>query len=136
MPRMRARLIVSLFFLLISLGQAYPFSYAYALGQEDTCSCHRAGHECMHGCPSKGGHCCHHGEGNSKDPTPRFSKLPCGGKTTQEVLSFRGDPFLPAQPGIPVATRRGADFPDFACYHPSLLLSPETPPPRTVRRPS
>jgi len=130
MPRMRARFFVFLFFSLISLGQAYPFSYAYSLSQENTCACHRAGDHCMHDCS-----CCHHqGDtfGDSKDPNPGVSRQPCGGRSSQEILSFRSDPFLPAQSGILLPPRRRADFPEFQFYQPKVLHCPETPPPRLV----
>jgi len=126
--------MVLLFLSLISLGQAYPFSFVYALGQEDTCSCHRAGHECMHGCPRKGGgHCCHHGAleiGHSQDKEARVSNLPCGGKTKQEILSFRGDPFLPAVPEALLAPLGLVNFLDINCQPYAWRLAPELPPPR------
>lgn len=44
---------VLLFFCLISSGQAYPYSYAWAMGQEAKCGCNLSGRKCIHGCDLK-----------------------------------------------------------------------------------
>lgn len=54
MNQLRHKIVVALFFCLVSIGQAYPFASAYALAHEHAeCQCNRAGRDCLHGCDLK-----------------------------------------------------------------------------------
>ena len=137
MPFFRHKWLVALFFCLISFGQAYPYSYAWAMGQQEECGCNLSGRKCIHGCDLKKGrkgqgsdiHANHHvhsghdhsmmasheaaghaqshdghrpafGEDVNEDMAPVWVNPDCSRQRQREVLSFRGDPFLPQQAAL------------------------------------
>ena len=53
MRLLRQKWFVLLFFCLISSGHSYPYSYAWAMGQEAKCGCNLSGRKCIHGCDLK-----------------------------------------------------------------------------------
>ncbi|MCC6271976.1 MAG: hypothetical protein IT572_00790 [Deltaproteobacteria bacterium] len=144
----RHKWFVALFFCLISFGQAYPYSYAWALGQHEACGCNLSGRRCIHGCDLKkrprgpgpqaeamkhaehaghagheghhaepgagheahgataeAGHAHHGGPGHRHavaarvldEEVPVWVNPDCSRQQRREVLSFRGEPFLPQQ---------------------------------------
>lgn len=140
MPFFRHKWLVALFFCLISFGQAYPYSYAWAMGQQEECGCNLSGRKCIHGCDLKKGRkghahgsdlqanhhehsghdhsmmadhsSSHHGKNhvthqasfaedfNHEDMASVWVNPDCSRQRQREVLSFRGDPFLPQQAGL------------------------------------
>ncbi len=114
MAWLRAKTCVFVLFGLITFGQAYPYSYAWAEGQHSECGCNNSGRKCIHGCDLKKkradhdhhaamGHA-HHGHEatetaalNSKDDDsrPLWVNPDCSKQKQREVLDFRGDPFVP-----------------------------------------
>jgi len=135
----RSRKTIALLFFLITLGQAYPMSYAWGMGREGECTCQRSGHDCIHGCPRHSeGHARAHAAGDygkierseGQNEAAGLYRLPCGGRSQRELLSFQGDPFLPSQISHEVLPAL-----DFKNWLPPLRLissifSPEPPPPR------
>ena len=106
MVRLRAKIWVLLFFGLIGLGQAYPYSYAWAQGRHAECGCNDAGRKCIHGCDlkKKSKPTTHHVSANSPipimrsedgDSRPFWVSPDCSKQKKREILDFRGDPFVP-----------------------------------------
>lgn len=144
----RHKWFVALFFCLVSFGQAYPYSYAWAMGQYEACGCNLSGRRCIHGCDLKkrprgpsfkaeamdhrqhAGHAGHEGShaqpgaghedhGATAEAGPAHHEGPahnhalearvadeevpvwvnpdCSRQQRREVLSFRGEPFLPQE---------------------------------------
>lgn len=153
----RHKWFVALFFCLISFGQAYPYSYAWAMGRHEACGCNLSGRRCLHGCDLKrrpkgptpqaeamdhaghAGHEAHHAEPGSgheahaatadagpahhagpahahtvearvaAEEVPVWVNPDCSRQQRREVLSFRGEPFLP-QESLVVFQPRSFDF--------------------------
>lgn len=70
MPSFRHKWFVALFFCLISFGQAYPYSYAWAMGQHEACGCNLSGRRCIHGCDLKK---------RPRGPSPKVEAMDHGG---------------------------------------------------------
>lgn len=150
MQLLRSHLWVALFFCLISVGQAYPYSYGWSTSKESYCSCRREGHDCIHGCARKSlrvhseensKHKHHHSHGVSEPSgiksadavelqVAKISRRPCGARASQEILSFRGDPFLPSICSFPILPLRLQVLPEVVASIASVFFVPETPPPR------
>jgi hypothetical protein len=137
--KFRAKLFIGFWFLLISLGQAYPYAVVYAHTQEEQCSCNRKGHQCIHGCALKKqsheGHE-HHGNHVAMDQATHHSSQDhwvspnCSERRMQKILSFQTEPFLPS----PVQMIQEPPCEDFFLNPPlqpqGLLLSCDNPPPK------
>ncbi|MCE9624815.1 MAG: hypothetical protein K8R69_05090 [Deltaproteobacteria bacterium] len=111
----RRKVLLGVFFFLISFGQAYPYSYAWAMGQDQMeCGCNLHGRKCIHGCDLKHrhrgeaaheGHAAmgHAGHGDrtqlsaavESEAVPVWVNPDCAKQKHREVLDFRGDPFIP-----------------------------------------
>ncbi len=151
MQFLRSQLWVALFFCLISVGQAYPYSSGWSLTGETVCSCRREGHDCIHGCPRKPAstpvteHAGHHGHQHHQELSaqgrvesshssdlniPKIVKRPCGARASQDVLSFRGDPFLPSTCKLPILNLQLQKVIAIVFSDPNVFIVPETPPPR------
>jgi hypothetical protein len=134
MTSFRSRFIGAIFFCLISLGQAYPYSYAWAMGQKMQCGCNLAGHKCIHGCDLK-----HHGHHHShseiesndhRDSKPGWVNPTCARQKQRDVLSFQMDPFIPQSVKFklrPQTIEFGLSFPT---QYPVVTTSPLERPPK------
>ncbi|HKY61980.1 MAG TPA: hypothetical protein VJR29_01040 [bacterium] len=117
MAWLRAKTCVLVLFGLITFGQAYPYSYAWAEGRHAQCGCNESGRKCIHGCDLKKkrsshdhhaamghGHHGHHGtepapaaklDSPDEDSRSLWVSPDCSKQKKREVLDFRGDPFVP-----------------------------------------
>jgi len=113
MAWLRAKTCVLILFGLITFGQAYPYSYAWAEGRQSECGCNSLGRKCIHGCDLKkkrAGHDhhaamdhAHHGQptetavlhAQDQDSRSHWVNPDCSKQKKREVLDFRGDPFVP-----------------------------------------
>jgi hypothetical protein len=116
MAWLRAKLCVFILFGLISFGQAYPYSYAWAESQHAECGCNDSGRKCIHGCdlkkrPKPVDHSAHGGHDHAAmghaamghavvdqpadDSRPLWVSPDCSKQKKREILDFRGDPFVP-----------------------------------------
>lgn len=131
----RHKILVGLFFMLISLGQAYPFAAVYAAIQEHQCVCNQMGHKCIHGCDLKKGS--HRGHHRHMDHELKYSSAEdqwvspdCARQKMQKIFSFQTESYL-LNPGWslrgPPARFFSSDPP---AGGPGLLLSCEDPPPK------
>lgn len=128
MTSLRSRILGAILFGLLSLGQAYPFSVAWASAGKTACCCAMKVEKCG----------CKHGHGAVKkkmscheDRTAGFAPSPCGSQPNEErTLSFKSDPFLPQY-----NTVRPLTAVSFALIEPfkeifGFTPLPEPPPPR------
>ena len=128
MTLFRRRLLAALFFGLLSLGQAYPYSVAWAsAGSKHACCCAemkegQAGCRCQHGGKTKMK--CH------KDTTAGYAPAPCGTPTDVRSLNFSGEPCLPRFASLTISLL----FSDLTHRETTAPLPytpvPEPPPPR------
>jgi hypothetical protein len=121
----RLRFLGVFVFGLLSLGQAYPYSVAWAAeGQTHACCCAgmKPGTACH--CHHRGKMSCHH------DATPGYSSAPCGMPTDIASLDFSGQPCLPRFAAFSVLGE-SSDF-SFSpsLFHPKFPAVPEPPPPK------
>ncbi len=102
--KLRSKWWVLVLFGLISLGQAYPYSYAWGLSRQVECSCNRSGRKCIHGCKFRKKVIrvsCHDHEEADPSPTPKpgapeWVSPNCSKSQANKVLSFQWDPFIPS----------------------------------------
>lgn len=126
MSSVRKKILTLLLFVLISAGQAYPFSVAYSMTSKKTAVC------C---CAEKQSHCgCSHKKVTKKykcheQKTMAYKSL-CGGKTQEEILSFRTEPFLTNQSQICVVFFKQAYFERVSFLEEAHQDPPLSPPPR------
>ncbi len=93
MQTLRIRWFAALLFGLISLGQAYPYSYVLAHAVEAKCGCNQSGRKCIHGCELKKRKLsrvrgCH------QEPAYQWVSPNCSKQSEEKVLSFQGEPFI------------------------------------------
>lgn len=156
MSSFRARAFVAFFFCLISFGQAYPYSFAWALGETLECGCNLSGRKCIHGCDLKkhkqghdhetaavshdhhamSGHAGHH-EGmhaalqdSGDESAPTWVNPDCSRQQRRQVLDFRGDPYLPPSAPPLAAPIRLSFFLDSPAYRAEGIVRIEVPPPK------
>lgn len=152
--------MVGFWFLLISLGQAYPYAVVYAHVQEEQCGCNEKGRSCIHGCQLKKrpkadshqghqgshGHAAmkhdgHHGKMQdhaamghdvAQEPSDQDHWISpnCSQQKTKKILSFQNEPFLPSA-GQVVTVPAPVEFISPRPMIPAgLLLSCDDPPPK------
>jgi hypothetical protein len=158
MAWLRAKTCVFFLFSLMTFGQAYPYSYAWAEGRHAECGCNLSGRACIHGCDLEHraksqlhGEHGHAGQGHDHDAamnhhheSPKSAALDsnedeahplwvnpdCSKQKKREVLDFRGDPCVP-QMVVFFLPIQEVEFELEVAYRPiqrSLLLDP--PPPK------
>jgi len=124
----RSPALMALFFGLLTLGQAYPFSVAWGLSkQTHPCCCSSDTSMPCHCNHSHGKFKCH----KEEDKSPSYKQSPCGRRTMADSLDFKGDAFLPkgSFTGVVLLTPWYIDV--FVPSHPKFRPLPESPPPRT-----
>lgn len=151
MAWLRAKTCVLILFGLITFGQAYPYSYAWAEGRHAECGCNNSGRKCIHGCDLKKkrsshdghdhaamGHA-HHGQeapataalaSHDEDSRSLWVNPDCSKQKKREVLDFRGDPFVPQAVNFFLPSRV-ADLAEAAVPRPiQRSFLPDPPPPK------
>lgn len=133
--RLRSRIFAGLLFVLLSLGQAYPFSAAWAMaGKSHPCCCSsQIAKPCDcdhkgHGSPKKAKKFSCHEE---KTPDgPYYAPTPCGAQTEAKSLNFRGEACLPHFASYAIVPIEVENVDDVRFFLPQVLAIPESPPPR------
>lgn len=107
----RDKLWITVFFALISLGQAYPYAATLSLAEAHQCTCNLHGHKCIHGCDlshrhgrvamGRGAHAHHSPSGHSvsqlaqrEEKASHWVSPRCSQTAQRKLLSLKGDPFL------------------------------------------
>jgi hypothetical protein len=122
----RSRIVAALFFGLLSLGQAYPYSVAWAAkATPHACCCAvmkdgESGCHCRHGGKMK----CH------KETSPGLSAAPCGATADVPSLNFSGEPCLPRFVLLSFAFPTASFSVSSDLFPPRFPTLPEAPPPR------
>jgi hypothetical protein len=129
MKPFRARAVAVLLFGLLTLGQAYPFASAWAMGRKaHPCCCASEiakPCDCDHGSSKKKKFSCH-----SEAKTVGISPAPCGAKTESASLNFRGETCLPRFAGSSITAFEALHVDDLSVRLPKFSAVPEPPPPR------
>lgn len=127
MKHLRARAIGFAFFGLLTLGQAYPFAQAWAMGKDThpcccsseiakPCDCDHSGHSKKFSCHQK--------------KSVGYQPAPCGTKTETQSLNFRGENCLPRFAALMIANVEEQPVADLSILLPQVSAVPEPPPPR------
>ena len=133
MAWLRAKTCVFVLFGLITFGQAYPYSYAWAEGRHAECGCNNSGRKCIHGCDLKKKRSApdHHDHAAmGHDSRSHWVNPDCSKQKQREVLDFRGDPFVPQMVSFFLPSRV-ADLVEAAGPQPiQRSFLPDPPPPK------
>ncbi len=130
MKSLRSRILVAVFFGLISLGQAYPLSYIWAHLEAVSCGCNQSGRKCIHGCqvkkrPAKV-HACH------SEKTWSWVNPGCSKQKEAPSLQFQQEPFLPQRTVFLLGRVTWAHEIRQGFYASHWTQAPDPPPPRSA----